>query len=101
MEPVRSPPSPPHPGRILMGFTPGVDWRQAWVGPVVSVWLGSRDCFRGHIWMHCQLSVDRIKEATCGSHVLMCRNSWKILENKLDKRKSALPDFIMHSEINK
>lgn len=51
--------------------------------------------------MHCLLSVNQDKEAAPISHVLMCRNSWKILEKKSDKRKPALPDFIMLSKLNK
>lgn len=31
----------------------------------------------------------------------MCRKSWKILEKKSGKNKAALPDLVMHSELNK
>ena len=65
------------------------------VGDGVSVLLGSRDCL-GPIWMCCLLSVNQD-----GSHVLMCRNGWKILEKESDKRKPALPDLIMHSKLSK
>ena len=50
----------------------------------------------GPIWMCCLLSVNQD-----GSHVLMCRNGWKILEKESDKRKPALPDLIMHSKLSK
>ena len=31
----------------------------------------------------------------------MCRNHWKILENKIGNGKLGLPDFMMHSNLNK
>lgn len=67
----------------------------------MSVWLGCRGCLgaaSGHI---VGSLLTRMKEAVCGSPGFMCRKSWKILEKKSGKKKAALPDLVMHSELNK
>ena len=43
----------------------------------------------------------RIKETAQISCFLMCRISWKIQEKKIDNGKLDLPDFIIHTNLNK